>query len=171
MISKFGLILYYLVVSRLPNSRYLRIFNTVRVWYVKNVLKVLCSSEGSVIQERVYLSSGRDKVTVGEFCQINENVFIQGANIGNYVLIAPNVTILASSHKYERTDIPISNQGEEFKPVRIEDDVWIGRNVIIMPGLKIGHGSIIGAGAVVTRDVNPYSIMGGVPAKLIRKRI
>lgn len=171
MSSKFGLILYYLVISKLPNSRYWKIFNSVRVWYVKNILKVLFSTTGSVIEERVYLSSGRDKVTIGEHCQINENVFIQGATIGNYVLIAPNVAILATSHRYDRVDVPISIQGEDFKPVRIEDNVWVGRNVIIMPGLIIGRGSIIGAGAVVTRDVHPYSVMGGIPAKLIRPRI
>ncbi len=52
-----------------------------------------------------------------------------------------------------------------------EDNVWIGANAVVVPGVRIGTGSIIGAGAVVTKDVEPYSIMGGVPAKLIRKRI
>ncbi len=62
-------------------------------------------------------------------------------------------------------------QGEKkgINPI-IEDDVWIGRNAIIMPGVRIGKGSIVGAGAVVTKNVEPYSIVGGVPAKLIRKR-
>ncbi len=86
-------------------------------------------------------------------------------------MIAPNVSILNSTHKYEQVDIPMIEQGEEtnLNPV-IEDDVWIGRNVVIMPNIKIGKGSIIGSGAVVTKNVEPYSIVGGVPAKLIKKR-
>jgi maltose O-acetyltransferase len=59
---------------------------------------------------------------------------------------------------------------KDKEPVIIEDDVWIGARVIILPGVKIGKGSIVGAGAVVTKDVEPYSIVAGVPAKLIRKR-
>ena len=60
--------------------------------------------------------------------------------------------------------------GKEVAPVVIGDDVWIGSRVIILPGVKIGNGSVIGAGAVVTKDVEPYSVVGGVPAKLIRRR-
>ncbi|WP_374754826.1 DapH/DapD/GlmU-related protein [Dyadobacter psychrophilus] len=67
--------------------------------------------------------------------------------------------------------MPIILQGStKPNPVRLEDDVWIGRNVILMPGIVIGKGAIIGAGAVVTKDVPQYAIMGGVPAKLIRYR-
>jgi len=59
---------------------------------------------------------------------------------------------------------------EKGLQVIIEDDVWLGRNAIVMPGIKIGRGSIIGAGSVVTKDVEPFSVMGGVPATLIKKR-
>ena len=86
-------------------------------------------------------------------------------------MIAPNVSILNSTHNYQNIDLPLIMQGEEknLNPV-IEDDVWIGRNAVIMPSIKIGQGSIVGAGAVVTKDVEPYSIVGGVPAKFIKKR-
>ncbi len=119
----------------------------------------------------VYVSSGKGRISIGRECHINENVFIQGAEIGNQVLIAPNVAILDSLHITERTDLPIVRQGsKKMKAPIIEDDVWIGRNAIIMPDVRIGKGSIIGAGAVVTKDVESYTIAGGVPAKPIRKR-
>ena len=60
---------------------------------------------------------------------------------------------------------------EKGKKVIVEDDVWIGRSAIIMPGVKIGKGSIVGAGSVVTKDIEPFSVVGGVPSKLIKKRI
>jgi maltose O-acetyltransferase len=118
----------------------------------------------------VYIGNA-SKITIGKHCHINENVFIQGANIGNYVMIAPNVVILNSLHAYESTNIPmIMQNGEESLNPTIEDDVWIGRNAVIMPNIRLGKGSVIGAGAVVTKDVASYCVVGGVPAKLIKKR-
>jgi maltose O-acetyltransferase len=101
-----------------------------------------------------------------------------GAFIGNDVLIAPNVAIMRGQKIFSRTDIPMIEQGGSgeasvVKPsqiARIQDDVWIGRNAIIMEGLEIGKGAIIGAGAVVTKSVPPYAIVGGVPAKIIKFR-
>lgn len=134
------------------------------------MLKVLKDRDGQRFQNNVYISNATN-VRVGTFCHINENVFIQGAIIGNYVMIAPNVAILSSYHNYQRTDIPMVLQGEEKNmPPIIEDDVWIGRNAVVMPGVRIGRGVVVGAGAVVTADVSPFSVVGGVPAKLIRMR-
>ncbi len=114
---------------------------------------------------------GPGRVKFGQSCQINQNTYIEEAEIGNYVMIAPNVTIMSSTHNYERTDIPMIFQGETTgKKVTVEDDVWLGRNVLVMPGVKIGRGSIVAAGAVVTRDVPEYKIVGGVPAKIIKDR-
>ena len=103
---------------------------------------------------------------LGINCSIAPYVYI-GAN----VLMGPNVTILTLNHCHDRTDVPIKQQGyESIKPVTIRDDVWIGRNVIIMPGVTVNVGSIIGAGAVVTKDVPEYSIVGGVPAIVLKYR-
>jgi len=124
----------------------------------------------SYFENNIYIGSGKN-LTIGRHCHINERCFIQGATIGKHVLIAPNVSILNSIHNHSRTDIPIIHQGKRsnMNPI-IENDVWIGRNAIILPGVKIGTGCIVGAGSVVTKDTEPFSIVGGVPAKLIKKR-
>lgn len=167
---KLKLIIYYLIVSKLPNSRFGNIFGKIRNWYVCDILKIMQKDNNNYFEENVYIGKGQN-ITIGRYCHINENVFIQGAIIGDFVMIAPNVSILNSTHNYQSTDLPIIMQGGEkvLNPI-IEDDVWIGRNAIIMPNIRIGKGSIVGAGAVVTKDVEPYSVVGGVPAKLIKKR-
>lgn len=90
--------------------------------------------------------------------------------IGNNCAFAAHCTFASVGHGYEHTDVPMVDQPSTAKKTIIEDDVWFGANAVVIGGVRIGKGSIIGAGAVVTRDVEPYSVMGGVPAKLIRKR-
>ena len=102
---------------------------------------------------------------IGEDCRINHVV------IGSDVLMGPEVIILHRQHGSRRTDVPMREQSvEEFEPVVIEDDVWIGTRAIIMPGIRIGKGAIVAAGAVVTKDVKPYDIVAGVPARYIKSR-
>lgn len=167
---KIKLIVYYCLISKLPHSRMLKLFNRIRVFYMSRVLKVMTGDSIAFFEPDIYIGGGRD-VTIGASCQINENVFIQGASIGNHVMIAPNVSILSRTHHFEDTSTPMILQGasEVNRPV-IGNDVWIGRSAVIMPGVTIGDGCIVGAGAVVVKDIDPYSIVGGVPAKLIRKR-
>jgi maltose O-acetyltransferase len=144
-----------------------KIFNILRVGALK---KLIIIGKNNTIQTGFRFGM-KDILIIGDNCQINENVYIQSATIGNNVLIAQNVAILAVTHKFDSLDMPIRQQGStEPKFVTINDDVWIGRNVVIMPGINIGTGAIIGAGAVVTKDVQPYAIVGGVPAKIIRYR-
>ena len=145
-------------------------FNRIRLMYVDRVLGVIDSSSGTIFENSVYISDGKN-LKIGKGCHINERVFIQGAIIGNYVMIAPNVAILNDSHTFAEIDIPMALQPKILNdnPV-INDDVWIGRNAIILNGVNVGRGAIIGAGAVVTKDVAPFTIVGGVPAKLIRLR-
>jgi len=124
----------------------------------------------SSIQEKVYLGGPGD-VTMGKACRINERSFLQGARLGSYVMIAPDVKLLANMHRTDRTDVPMLCQGSDTdNPVEIGDDVWIGRNVIVMPGVKIGSGAVIGAGAVVTHNIEDFAVAVGVPAKVIRYR-
>jgi len=90
-----------------------------------------------------------------------------GVTIGNGVAIATHVAITSVTHDYTQEDWFSSTI---FKPVVIEDNVWIGSNAVILPGVTVGEGAVIGAGAVVTRNVAPRSIVAGVPAREIRKR-
>jgi maltose O-acetyltransferase len=95
-----------------------------------------------------------------------------GVKIGSNVMMAPEVVILTSNHTHDKTNIPMMFQGSEgFKEVIIEDDVWIGQRAIILPGVTLQKGTIVGAGAVVTKTYPPYSIIGGNPARLIKSRI
>lgn len=170
MIWKLKLFIYYALIRFLPHSRFCMMANRIRVWYLCRVLKIMKAHTNNYFEPGVYISDGYN-LRIGSCCHINENVFIQGAEIGNCVMIAPNTAILNTSHRHDAVDVPIIDQGElpPENPV-IEDDVWIGRNVTIMPGVRIGAHSIVGAGAVVTQDILPYSIAGGVPARIIKER-
>ena len=170
MLNKLKVIMYYIFFYNLPHSRYLGFFSACRCWYLKNVMKVLAGSNSTKIENRVYLSNFTN-IKIGHGCRINENVFIQGAIIGDKVMIAPNVSILSKTHNHDRVDIPMVDQGDtdEVLP-EIGTDVWIGRNAIIFPGVKIGDGAIIGAASLVNKDVEAYTVVGGIPAKLIKTR-
>ena len=86
-------------------------------------------------------------------------------------MMGQDCLIYTENHKYDRIDCTIDQQGyQEARPVVIGDDVWIGGRVIILPGVTIGNGAILGAGAVVTHDVPSYAIVGGNPAKIIKYR-
>ncbi len=91
--------------------------------------------------------------------------------VGKDVMMGPDVIIIGENHEFASRELPIRLQGyKHYPPVRIEDDVWIGARAVILPGITIGKGAIIGTGAVVTKDVPPYAICGGNPAKIIRYR-
>jgi acetyltransferase-like isoleucine patch superfamily enzyme len=167
--KKLFLITYYLLLKNLPSSYFPmgKVFNALRV----GVLKKLFTIGAHTTIESGFKFGLRDIVIIGSHSQINEDVYIQSAIIGNYVLIAQRVAILSVTHHFESAIVPIKLQGStNSSPVIIADDVWIGRNAIIMPGLIIGKGAVIAAGAVVTKDVPPYAIVGGVPAKIIKYR-
>lgn len=112
-------------------------------------------------------------IKIGDYSNIGENAWLlsDGITIGNHVMMGPNCMIFTSDHETKNLDIPMCQQGfTDVKPVVIGDDVWIGARVIILKGVTIGNGSVIAAGAVVTKDVEPYTIVGGVPAKFIKSR-
>lgn len=90
--------------------------------------------------------------------------------IGADVLFGPRVVLIPENHNFEDTRATIKSQGVTRAGIEIGDDCWIGTNVTILAGVRIGRGSIVAAGAVVRKDVAPYSIVGGVPARLIRSR-
>lgn len=132
----------------------------------KNVGKNLTIGKGVIIKNPRFLSLG-DNVGINDYTWINA---AGGIQIGNDVNMGPRVIIHSSNHKYSDPNILIRKQGHDNKKVIIEDDVWIGAGVIILPGNTIGKGSVVAAGAVVTKDVDPYTVVAGVPARKIRVR-
>jgi len=118
---------------------------------------------------------GNERIEIGNNVSLNANVMINAdrggsITIGDNVIIGPNVVLRSSNHKFNTTQIPIREQGHESGRIIIKEDVWIGANVVVLPNVTIGKGTVVGAGAVVNKDVEEYSIIGGVPAKVISKR-
>ncbi len=113
------------------------------------------------------------KIRIGHWCRIQHDFQCNaavGVEIGDHTLIAPRVFITDSDHVVDPAGEPTSlNQNLVSSAVVIEHDCWIGVNAVILKGVRIGHHSIVAANAVVTSDVEPFSIVGGVPAKVIGK--
>ncbi|MCR4965148.1 MAG: acetyltransferase [Bacteroidales bacterium] len=111
-------------------------------------------------------------IRIGDNSGLGINCVVRGPLVmGDDVMMGPDVKIITSKHNTMRIDIPMREQG--FLPkqqVTIGDDVWIGANVIILPGVSVASGSIIGAGSVVTKDVPEYAVVAGVPAKVLKYR-
>jgi len=116
-----------------------------------------------------------NNIKIGQNVLIGEYAFlVAGPNstitIGNDTKLAANVYVITTMHNYEDTKTPIRLQGNTEKDVTIGKDCWIGRGVTILQGVKIGDGAVVAAGAVVTADVEPYAVVGGIPASFIRRR-
>lgn len=112
-------------------------------------------------------------ISVGDRTSIGHSNFIHGGGgvkIGSDCLLGPHVQIFSENHNYESPARPIRLQGERRSPVVIGDDVWIGAGSIVLSGVTIGDGAVVAAGAVVTRDIPPMAVVGGVPARPISSR-
>ncbi|HCA42006.1 MAG: acyltransferase [Saprospiraceae bacterium] len=136
------------------------------------------NKHGCIIHKKTSISPNvriKGKFEMGEGSSIAQNCTISGEKagifIGENVMIAPNVVIVAFNHGIESLEIPMSKQDNAEAPIIIENNVWIGANCTIGCGVKIGTGSIIAANSFVNKDISPYSIVGGVPAKFIKTRI
>lgn len=170
-IKVLSLIFYYLIARYLPESRS-SLFRWTRL--IRSLTcKVIFNKAGNNIniEKGAYFGNG-SQIEIGDNSGIGVNCEVVGpVKIGNDVMMGPEVIILTSRHKFDDISIPMRLQGyKEPAVVKIDDDVWIGTRAIIMPGVHIGKGAIIGANAIVTKDVPAYAIVGGNPAKIIKYR-
>ncbi len=126
---------------------------------------------GAIVQGAVEIGEDSSVQSYAVIVGYGSGAQPEGAvTIGHHVRIAPHVMIIAQQHRFEDPARPIHHQGGRPAPVVIEDDVWIGGGAHIMAGVRIGAHSVIGAGAVVTKDLPAYSVAAGVPARVIRDR-
>ncbi|MEP6729985.1 MAG: acyltransferase [bacterium] len=112
-------------------------------------------------------------IRIGDRSAIGAGSFIGGqggVTIGNDVIMGPGVRIFSENHNYGSLDEPIRTQGETRLGVTIDDDCWIGAGAMILDGVSIGTGCVIAAGAIVTRDIPPFTVAAGVPARVVRSR-
>ena len=123
----------------------------------------------SVIESYCCINNAVGDVTIGDHTRIGIHCTVIGpVSIGNNVNLAQGITVTALNHNFENMTRRIDEQGISTKPVVIGDDVWIGANAVILPGVTIGRHVVVAAGAVVTKDVPDNCIVGGVPAKMIK---
>jgi acetyltransferase-like isoleucine patch superfamily enzyme len=126
--------------------------------------------EGSTIEDFSTINNGVGAVIIGNNSRIGiGNVVIGPVTVGNNVILAQNIVISGLNHGYEDIDLPIHKQPVSTAPIFIEDDSWIGANVVVTAGVTIGKHCVVAAGAVVTKDIPPFSIAVGNPARVIKQ--
>lgn len=123
----------------------------------------------SVVESYCCINNAVGDVTIGDYTRIGIHCTLIGpVCIGNHVNLAQGITVTALNHNFEDSSKRIDEQGVSTKPVVIGDDVWIGTNAVILPGVTIGSHCVVAAGAVVTKDIPDHTLVGGVPAKVIK---
>ena len=124
----------------------------------------------SVVESFACINNAVGDVIIGDHTRIGlHNTIIGPVTIGSHVNLAQGITITALNHNFSDAEKRIDEQGVNTTPVVIEDDIWIGANAVILPGVTIGQHSVVAAGAIVTTDVPPHSLVAGVPAKVIKQ--
>lgn len=144
------------------------------VLFKKTLLKMIGAKigKGVVIYPGVWITPGR-YLTIEDEVDIAKDVIITtsgGVNIGKRTLIGYRTQILSANHTIPPIGVPFPISGDSLKKIIIKNDVWIGANCIITAGVTIGEGAVVAAGSVVTKDVPPNAIVGGIPARIIRMR-
>lgn len=131
--------------------------------------RIFSLGDYSVIESFACINNAVGDVIIGDHTRIGlHNTIIGPVEIGNNVNLAQGITVTALNHNFSDTNKRIDEQGVSTNPVTIEDDVWVGVNAVILPGVTIGEHCVVAAGAVVTKDVPPHSLVAGIPAKVIK---
>ncbi|MEN6373331.1 MAG: acyltransferase [Smithella sp.] len=135
----------------------------------------ICLQGTTLIANYGYFNADGGSITVGDWTAFNQGVHINASVggkivIGDHCPIGPGVVMRTANHKYMRSDMNIQNQGHNIADIVIDNDVWIGANAVILGGVHIGRGAVVGASAVVTKDVPPMAVVVGVPARVIKYR-
>lgn len=128
----------------------------------------------TTIKQYAIINTSGGRVRLGKECNLGQFSMIatkkKDVIIGDFVRIGPHANIIASNRIYKSKDVPILKQGIVEEGITIGDDVWVGAGSTIVDGVSLGEGVVVAAGAVVTKDVPPYAIVGGVPARIIGER-
>lgn len=167
---RISLFIYHLFIVWLPGSNSNSISCILRTKFVK--IWANCFGQNSIVMKGVTISNPSN-LSVGDWSGLGENATINSVDkviIGDRVLMGPDVMIFTADHNWCEVDKTYFKKGMAKAPVVIQDDVWIGARAIILKGVTVGQGSTIAAGSVVTKDVEEYSIVGGVPAKHIKHK-
>ena len=165
-----GYVLYYFIARHLPCSGLPYSLGAKHVRRLCAKLMLEKKKKNVNIEHGAFLASGKG-IEIGDNSGVGLNCRLAGPlSIGNDVMMAPNVTIVTQNHETSDLSKPMRLQTAPKKKVTVGNDVWIGTNVVIMPGITVGNGVIIGAGAVVTKDVPDFAVVGGIPAKIIKYR-
>ena len=123
----------------------------------------------AVVESFCCINNAVGDVIIGDYTRVGlHNTIIGPVTIGSHVNLAQGITVTALNHNFDNPSQRIDQQGITTKKVTIEDDCWIGANAVILPGVTIGRHCVVAAGAVVTKDVPPYSLVGGVPARIMK---
>jgi len=125
---------------------------------------------GSVIENLSIVNNGVGDVIIGKNTFIGySNIIIGPVEMGNNIMTAQHVVISGLNHQYENTEVPIRYQAISTAKITLEDDCWIGANAVITAGVTVGKHAVVAGGSVVTKDVPPYSVVGGNPAKVLKQ--
>ena len=121
----------------------------------------------------VTLRAGERGITLHDNVGINMRCYIDGnggVEVGSHTLFSPGVHCISGNHIFDDRETPIKYQGTAYGKITIGEDCWLGTNVVVLPGVTIGRGAVVGAGAVVTKDIPPFAIALGIPAKVVGER-
>lgn len=166
----FWFVLYAGFAKHLPCS-YARVGGGISRWLRYQCARRMFASCGTNVNLENGVSCGR-RIFIGNNSDLGIRCQVYGElHVGDHSFMGPDVVIYTQNHRFDDPDVPMMLQGSSVeRPVWIGNDVWIGARVILLPGVRIGSHAIVGAGAVVTKDVEDWAIVGGNPARLIRYR-